>query len=114
LFTLLTELISSFIGPLFSTPEEVVRQAIDADVHVVGVSSQAAAHRTLVPELVELLKKEGSGDILVVCGGVIPPEDYDMLYKVGVKTIFGPGSKVHLAAEQVVGEIRKVLEAKKH
>jgi methylmalonyl-CoA mutase len=95
------------IGPLFQTPQEVVRQAVDADVHVVGVSSQAAAHRTLVPELVELLKKEGAGDILVVFGGVIPPEDYDMLYKVGVKMVFGPGTKVHLAAEQVVQEIRK-------
>lgn len=95
------------IGPLFQTPQEVVRQAIDADVHCIGVSSQAAGHRTLVPQLVNLLKEEGAKDIVVVCGGVIPQEDYQALYDVGVASIFGPGSKVHLAAEQVLAQIEK-------
>jgi methylmalonyl-CoA mutase len=97
------------IGPLFQTPDEVIRQAIDADVHVIGVSSQAAAHRTLVPQLVEQLKKQKADDIIVIVGGVIPPEDYDALFKVGVKSVFGPGTKVHIAAEQVVDAIRKTI-----
>lgn len=95
------------IGPLFQTPQEVVRQAIDADVHCIGVSSQAAGHRTLVPQLIELLKQQGAKDIVVVCGGVIPQEDYQSLYDVGVASIFGPGSKVYLAAEQVLAQIEK-------
>ena len=68
------------IGPLFQTPEEAARQAVENDVHVIGVSSQAAGHKTLVPQLIEELRKQGAGDILVVCGGVIPPQDYDYLY----------------------------------
>lgn len=95
------------IGPLFQTPQEVVRQAIDADVHCIGVSSQAAGHRTLIPQLIDLLKAEGANDIVVVAGGVIPQEDYQALYDVGVASIFGPGSKVHLAAEQVLSNIAK-------
>jgi methylmalonyl-CoA mutase len=95
------------IGPLFQTPQEVVRQAIDADVHCIGVSSQAAGHRTLVPQLIDLLKQEKANDIVVVCGGVIPQEDYQALYDKGVAAIFGPGSKVHLAAEQVLAQIEK-------
>lgn len=95
------------IGPLFQTPQEVVRQAIDADVHCIGVSSQAAGHRTLIPQLIDLLKAEGANDIIVVAGGVIPQEDYQALYDVGVASIFGPGSKVHLAAEQVLSNIEK-------
>lgn len=79
------------IGPLFQTPEEVARQAIDADVHVVGASSQAAGHKTLVPALIQALKDAGREDILVICGGVIPPQDYDFLMKAGVSSIFGPG-----------------------
>src|SRR5438132_12074799 len=78
------------IGPLFQTPEEAARQAVENDVHIVGISSQAAAHKTLVPELVEALKREGAGDILVVCGGVIPPRDYDFLRQGGGAGIFGP------------------------
>lgn len=95
------------VGPLFQTPEEVVQQAIDSDVHCIGVSSQAAAHRTLVPELIRLLKSKGLDDIAVVCGGVIPQEDYQQLYDVGVKAIFGPGTKVHQAAENVLNVIGK-------
>ncbi|KAJ3044787.1 hypothetical protein HDV00_000662 [Rhizophlyctis rosea] len=106
------------IGPLFQTPEEVARQAIDADVHVIGVSSQAAGHKTLVPELIKQLKKEGAGDKIVVVGGVIPQQDYDFLYKAGVSAIFGPGerlchdifgTKIPLAAQEV---IRKIKAAK--
>lgn len=116
------------IGPLFATPEEVARQAVDADVHVVGVSSQAAGHKTLVPQLIQALKKEGADHIAVVCGGVIPPkvrttavrapcaaaphdppalQDYEFLKTAGVKAVFGPGSRIPLAAQQVLAAIRK-------
>ncbi len=93
------------VGPLFQTPDEVAVQAIDNDVHVVGVSSQAAGHKTLVPELIECLHKRGGKHIGVVCGGVIPPDDYDFLRSVGVKAIFGPGSKVTVAASEVLDTI---------
>lgn len=93
------------VGPLFSTPEEVARQAIDADVHVVGVSSQAAGHKTLMPALVEELKKLGGSHIKVICGGVIPPQDYEFLYKAGVLAIFGPGTKITDAAMEVLKSI---------
>eukprot|EP01136_Pigoraptor_vietnamica_P013007 Opistho-1_new@53504 len=93
------------IGPLFQTPEEVARQAIDADVHAVGVSSQAAGHKSLVPALIESLRKLGRPDIVVVCGGVIPPQDYDFLKSAGVTSIFGPGTKVPVAALEVVNAI---------
>ncbi|EDO48863.1 predicted protein [Nematostella vectensis] len=93
------------IGPLFQTPEEVAQQAVDADVHVVGVSSQAAGHKTLIPELVKELNKMGRSDIVVVCGGVIPPQDYDFLYKAGVTSIFGPGTRIPVAAIEVVNAI---------
>jgi len=96
------------IGPLFQTPEEVVRQALDADVHVVGVSTQAAAHRALVPRVVQLLK-EANSNIIVVCGGVIPPQDYDALYKTGVKAIFGPGTPLLLSAREVLHHIDSSL-----
>lgn len=95
------------IGPLFQTPAEVARQAIESDVHVVGVSSQAAAHRTLVPELVGELKRQGAGDIVVIVGGVIPPQDYDQLYRDGATLIFGPGTKVPTAALEVLRAIEK-------
>ena len=81
------------VGPLFQTPEEVARQAVDADVHIVGVSSQAAGHKTLVPALVAELAKLGASDKLVIVGGVIPPQDYEFLYKAGAAAIFGPGTK---------------------
>ena len=99
------------IGPLFQTPEEAARQAIENDVHVVGVSSQAAGHKTLVPALVEALRQEGADDILVVCGGVIPPQDYDFLKKAGVSAIFGPGTNIPAAAAEILGLIRKQLLA---
>ncbi|XP_064613593.1 methylmalonyl-CoA mutase, mitochondrial-like [Liolophura sinensis] len=90
------------IGPLFATPREAAQQAIDADVHVVGISSLAAGHKTLVPELVKALKEHGRSDIVVVAGGVIPPQDYDFLYKAGCAAIFGPGTRIPEAAVQVL------------
>ncbi|HEX5454522.1 MAG TPA: methylmalonyl-CoA mutase, partial [Stellaceae bacterium] len=95
------------IGPLFQTPEEAARQAVENDVHIVGVSSQAAAHKTLVPALIEALRKEGADDILVVCGGVIPPQDYDFLKKAGVSAVFGPGTNIPAAAAEIISLIRK-------
>ena len=88
------------IGALFQTPEEVAKDAIDADVHVIGVSSQAAGHLTLVPMLIEALKKQKADDILVVVGGVIPAQDYDALKKAGVAAIFGPGTNIPDAARK--------------
>lgn len=99
------------VGPLFSTAQEVARQAIDADVHVIGVSSLAAGHRTLLPELIQELNDQKAGHIIVVCGGVIPMQDYDALLKSGVKVVFGPGTKVTDAALSVVREIEKSLRA---
>ncbi|HLT15495.1 MAG TPA: cobalamin-dependent protein, partial [Acidimicrobiales bacterium] len=93
-------------GPLFETPAEVARAAIENDVHVVGVSSQAAGHKTLVPQLIEELAKAGGSDILVVCGGVIPPQDYPALEEVGVAAVFGPGTNIPAAAERVIDLIR--------
>jgi methylmalonyl-CoA mutase len=93
------------IGPLFSTPEEVAQQAIDADVHVIGVSSQAAGHKTLIPALIKVLNEKGGKHIKVICGGVIPPQDYDALYKSGVIGIFGPGTRITQAARDVLKSI---------
>jgi methylmalonyl-CoA mutase len=90
------------VGTLFQTPEEAARQAIENDVHVVGVSSQAAGHKTLVPGLIAALRKLGRGDILVVCGGVIPPADYEPLLKAGVSAIYGPGSNIPAAASEIL------------
>jgi methylmalonyl-CoA mutase len=95
------------VGPLFQTPEEAARQAIENDVHVIGVSSQAAGHRTLVPMLLEELKKQGAEDILVVCGGVIPPQDYDFLKNAGVAAVYGPGTNIPTAASEILGLIAK-------
>jgi methylmalonyl-CoA mutase len=95
------------IGPLFQTPEEVARQAVENDVHIVGVSSQAAGHKTLVPALIEALKNEGAGDVLVVVGGVIPPKDYDSLKRAGVSAIYGPGTKIPEAAAEILSLIQK-------
>ncbi|HVG47863.1 MAG TPA: methylmalonyl-CoA mutase [Rubellimicrobium sp.] len=94
------------VGPLFQTPEEAAQDAIDNDVHVVGVSSQAAGHLTLAPRLVEALRAAGAGDIAVVCGGVIPPQDYPALQAAGVSAIFGPGTPIPHAARQVLEVIR--------
>jgi methylmalonyl-CoA mutase len=93
------------VGPLFSTPEEVAQQAIDADVHVIGVSSQAAGHKTLVPALIEALKARGGSHIKVICGGVIPPQDYDFLYKAGVANVFCPGTRITSAALEVLKKL---------
>ena len=95
------------LAPLFSTPEEVARQAVENDVHVVGVSSQAAGHKTLVPELIGELKKLDASDIIVVVGGVIPKQDYDYLWDAGVKGIFGPGTPIPESANKVLEEIEK-------
>jgi methylmalonyl-CoA mutase len=94
------------IGPLFQTPEEVARQAIENDVHVVGASSLAAGHKTLVPQLIDELKKQGRPDILVVAGGVIPEQDYDFLYNAGCVGIFGPGTKISVAAMEILEVLR--------
>jgi len=94
------------VGPLFQTPEEAAQDAIDNDVHVIGISSQAAGHKTLAPKLIEALKAKGAGDILVICGGVIPQQDYDFLMSAGVKAIFGPGTNIPEAAKNILGLIR--------
>jgi len=95
------------IGPLFQTPEETARDAIDNDVHVVGVSTQSAGHDTLVPRLIEELKSRDAGHIVVVCGGVIPPGDHEMLRQAGVAAIFGPGTNIPEAAVSVLELIGK-------
>ncbi|WP_422067208.1 methylmalonyl-CoA mutase [Solirhodobacter olei] len=95
------------VGPLFQTPEEAAQDAIDNDVHVIGISSQAAGHKTLAPKLVEALKAAGAEDILVICGGVIPQQDYDFLKSHGVKAIFGPGTNIPAAAQDILGLIRE-------
>lgn len=92
------------IGPLFQTPAEVARQALDSDVHVIGVSSQAAGHKTLVPELISEVRKIG-GDMMVVVGGVIPMQDYEFLYEKGVAAIYGPGTRIPLAAQELIEKI---------
>jgi methylmalonyl-CoA mutase len=94
------------VGPLFQTPDEAARQAIENDVHIIGVSSQAAGHKTLVPEMIDDLKAEGGGNILVVCGGVIPAQDYDFLKSKGVAAIYGPGTNIPKAAREVIDMIR--------
>ncbi|UWQ55083.1 methylmalonyl-CoA mutase [Leisingera caerulea] len=95
------------VGPLFQTPEEAAQDAIDNDVHVIGISSQAAGHKTLAPQLVEALKAEGAEDIIVICGGVIPQQDYEFLYSKGVKAIFGPGTNIPEAAQDILRLIRE-------
>ena len=98
------------MGPLFQTPEDAAQDAIDNDVHVVGISSQAAGHKTLAPKLIEALRAAGAGEILVVCGGVIPAQDYQYLYDRGVKAIFGPGTNIPKAASEIIGLIRTARE----
>ena len=93
------------IGSLFQTPDEVARQAIENDVHIVGVSSLAAGHKTLVPALIEELKKYNRDDIMVIAGGVIPPKDYDFLYEAGVSGVFGPGTVISVAAQKILEEL---------
>jgi methylmalonyl-CoA mutase len=99
------------LSPMFSTPEEVARQAIENDVHVVGASSLAAGHKTLVPQLVEELRKQGAEDIVVIAGGVIPRQDYDFLYAAGVKCIFGPGTPIPVCARDVLDAVNEAQGA---
>ncbi len=95
------------IGPLFQTPEEAAREAIENDVHLIGVSSQAAGHKTLVPALIDELKANGAGDILVVCGGVIPKQDYAFLFEKGVAAVYGPGTNIPAAAAEILEILNK-------
>jgi methylmalonyl-CoA mutase len=98
------------VGPLFQTPAEAAQDAVDNDVHVIGISSQAAGHKTLAPQLIAALKEAGAEDILVICGGVIPQQDYQFLYDAGVKAIFGPGTNIPKAAQDIlklISETRK-------
>ena len=97
------------VGPLFQTPSEAAQDAIDNDVHVIGISSQAAGHKTLAPQLVSALNDAGAGEILVICGGVIPQQDYEFLYGAGVKAIFGPGTNIPKAAQDI---LRLIEEAR--
>ncbi len=99
------------MGPLFQTPEECARQAIENDVHAVGVSTLAAGHKTLVPAIIEELRKQGADDIIVFVGGVIPRQDYEMLYEAGVKGIYGPGTPIPASAKDVLEQIRAAVTA---
>jgi methylmalonyl-CoA mutase len=94
------------VGPLFQTPEEAAQDAIDNDVHIVGISSQAAGHKTLAPKLIEALRAQGAGEIIVICGGVIPKQDYAFLQEAGVKAIFGPGTNIPDAARDILQILR--------
>lgn len=98
------------IGPLFQTPEEAARQAVDNDVHILGVSSLAAGHKTLVPKVIEELKKLGRDDIMVIAGGVIPQQDYDYLFDAGVFGVYGPGTKISKAAQEILNLLIKSYE----
>jgi methylmalonyl-CoA mutase len=93
------------VGPLFQTPAEVAQDAVDGDVHVVGVSTHAAGHKTLVPQLITELRERGAGDVVVVCGGVVPAQDYEFLHHAGVAAVFGPGTNIPVAAAEVLGLI---------
>ena len=95
------------VGPLFQTPAEAAQDAIDNDVHVVGISSQAAGHKTLAPQLVQALREAGAEEIIVICGGVIPQQDYQFLYDAGVKAIFGPGTNIPAAAQEILTILEK-------
>jgi methylmalonyl-CoA mutase len=97
------------IGPLFQTPDEAARQAIENDCHAIGVSTLAAGHKTLVPALVKALESQGAQDIIVFVGGVIPAQDYEFLYQAGAAGIFGPGTPIPACARQVLQAIKKAL-----
>jgi methylmalonyl-CoA mutase len=99
------------VGPLFQTPEEAARQAVENDCHAVGVSTLAAGHKTLVPALVDALKGQGAGEIVAFVGGVVPPQDYEFLRRAGVAGIFGPGTPIPACARQVLAAIRAVHPA---
>lgn len=95
------------LSPLFSTPTEVAKQAVENDVHIIGISSQAAGHKTLIPELINELKNINAEDIIVIAGGVIPKQDYNFLYECGVKGIFGPGTPIPEAAKEILKEVNE-------
>jgi methylmalonyl-CoA mutase len=97
------------MGPLFQTPEECARLAIENDVHAVGVSTLAAGHKTLVPAIIAALKAQGADDIIVFVGGVIPAQDYDFLYTAGVKGIYGPGTPIPASAKDVLEQIKAAV-----
>ncbi|MEL6792123.1 MAG: methylmalonyl-CoA mutase family protein, partial [Pseudomonadota bacterium] len=99
------------VGPLFQTPEEAAQDAVDNDVHIIGISSQAAGHKTLAPKLIEALRAAGADDVIVICGGVIPQQDYQFLYDAGVKAIFGPGTNIPAAAKEILGLIGETAKA---
>jgi methylmalonyl-CoA mutase len=99
------------MGPLFQTPEECARQAIENDVHALGVSTLAAGHKTLVPAIIKALKDQGADDIQVFVGGVIPRQDYEFLYEAGVKGIYGPGTPIPASAKDVLEMIKRGLAA---
>ena len=99
------------VGPLFQTPLEAARMAVENDVHVLGVSSLAGGHKTLVPELIAELKRFGRDDILVYVGGVIPPRDYDCLREAGVAGVFGPGSVIPVCAQQILNTLMESIRA---
>jgi methylmalonyl-CoA mutase len=98
------------IGPLFQTPEEAAKQAVENDVHILGVSSLAAGHKTLIPKVIAELEKLGRGDIMVIAGGVIPQQDYDFLYEAGVFGVFGPGTKISSAAQEILALLIKSFD----
>ena len=99
------------LGPLFQTAEECARQAIENDVHAVGVSTLAAGHKTLVPAIIQALKDQGGGEIIVFVGGVIPKQDYGFLFDAGVKGIYGPGTPIPASAKDVLSHIEAALGA---
>ena len=98
------------MGPLFQTPAESAQDAVDNDVHVVGMSSLAAGHKTLLPQLIEELEKRGRGDIMVIAGGVIPAQDYQFLYDAGAAAIFGPGSEIPACAREILIKLNERLD----
>jgi methylmalonyl-CoA mutase len=97
------------IGPLFQTADECARQAIENDVHAIGISTLAAGHKTLVPAVIEALKAQGAGEIVVFVGGVIPRGDYEFLHDAGVKGIYGPGTPIPASAKDVLEQIKRSL-----
>ena len=99
------------LGPLFQTPAEVARMAVENDVHVLGVSTLAGGHTTLVPSVIGELKRYGREDILVVVGGVIPPQDYEFLRKAGVSGVFGPGTRIPVSAREILTTLRSAASA---
>ena len=98
------------IGPLFQTPKEAAKQAIESDVHILGISSLAAGHKTLVPEVIDALKTSGRDDIMVIVGGVVPKKDYQILFELGVAAIFGPGTNISLAAKEIIETMLKGID----